>query len=358
MLKKISLLILTSVVFLELSAQNYELVGNLVDVGYYSSPFFIDYDNDNDLDFICGNNEGKLFYFEKVDERFIHRTGMDNPFEYIDSHATKPVFVDFDGDNDLDLINGDGSGGITYHINNGGVFSEVPPSSSPFGNIKVPEYSCPALSDVDGDGDIDLLCGVLFEGVWEFYENVNGTFVKKTGSENPFQGLDKVDTTYNPIFVDFDGDSDEDLVAGSNLGQLYYYENNQGVFTEKKGAENPFDGLITPRSTDPFFMDFDGDNDLDLITGSFNGKVWYFRNISDALSLNKNHNNTSQFIFPNPASEFLNVQKNGIYQVLNLSGEVVLQKHVLNNVLDISSLKGGQQYILKSEDGASMFIKE
>lgn len=99
-------------------------------------------------------------------------------------------------------------------------FSKVPPAS-PFEGV---EYSSIAFSDVDGDGDDDLLItgqNILFEQTTKLYINDDGNFSEVL--DTPFEGTENGSVA----FSDVDGDGDNDLLitgltqTNKKIAQLY-----------------------------------------------------------------------------------------------------------------------------------------
>ncbi|KAH8053942.1 hypothetical protein JL722_9103 [Aureococcus anophagefferens] len=272
-----------------------------IDVVGSSVPALVDLDDDGDLDLVVGDNGGVLNYYENVGSAaspsYEARTGTDNPFDGIDVGSnSKPAFADVDGDGDLDLVVGAGEidNNLNYYENDGSAaspsYEAVTGAANPFDGISVGYEEAPALADVDGDGDLDLVAGE-YEGTLDYYENVGSaaspSYEKKTGSANPFDGVD-VGSASAPAFVDFDGDGDLDLVVGENDGVLYYYENvgsaTSPSYEAANGAASPFDGIDVGDSSAPALVDVDGDGDLDLVVGENDGTLYYYENVGTAAS--------------------------------------------------------------------------
>ena len=89
---------------------------------------------------------------------------------------------------------------------------------------------------------------------------------------------------YSALPYDWDGDGDLDLIVGNNAGGLFLRE-NEGTATEPKFATSvqAIDAESGPASVPggyamPVAADWDGDGVLDLLSGSQNGGVYWFRN--------------------------------------------------------------------------------
>ena len=211
---------------------------------------------------------------------FAAQTGAANPFDGIDVGGySKPSFVDFDGDGALDLVVGVNDGTLRSFANNGeGVFPALTGTANPFNGIDVGFSSALSFVDLDGDGDLDLVVGEINGTLRSFANDGAGRFSALTGAANPFNGI-AVGINSAPIFADLDGDGDLDLVVGAYDGKLRSFANDgAGRFSALTGAANPFDGLDVGSYSAPSFVDLEGDGDLDLVVGTYFGTLRSFAN--------------------------------------------------------------------------------
>ncbi len=266
---------------------------NGIDVGFSSSPAFVDLDADGDLDLVSGEGLGTLLAWRNTGTAsapvFTALSGSANPFNTIDVGSwSTPAFVDLDGDGDLDLVSGEFLGTLLAWRNTGTasapVFTALSGTANPFSGIDIGSYSKPAFVDLDGDGDLDLVSGERY-GTLLVWRNTGTTlapvFTPLSGTANPFNTID-VRFSSTPTFVDLDGDGDLDLVSGEFMGTLLAWRNtgtaSAPVFTALSGTANPFNGIDVGPYSKPAFVDLDGDGDLDLVSGNDNGTLLAWRN--------------------------------------------------------------------------------
>ncbi|WPB83926.1 FG-GAP-like repeat-containing protein [Sediminicoccus rosea] len=270
------------------------LVG--LDGGGASRPVFADLDGDGDLDLVAGHASGEFRAWRNTGSasapEFTPLTGSDNPFNGLDAgQFSAPSFVDLDGDGDLDLVSGNAAGEFLAWRNTGSttapVFNPLTDSDNPFARLQmVIGYTAPEFVDLDADGDLDLASGSLF-GELGFWRNTGShaapVFTPLAGSANPLAGLSG-GIFAGPRFLDLDGDLDLDLVSGNYFEGIRAWQNTGDseapVFIELTGSDNPFNGLTSGEFSAATFADLDGDDDLDLVSGMFDGTFLTWRNTS------------------------------------------------------------------------------
>ncbi len=105
---------------------------------------------------------------------------------------------------------------------------------------------------------------------------------------NPLAGID-VGGNASPEFADLDADGDLDLVGGSEQGFLTYYRNDgtatASVFVQVTGVGNPVPAaFLGAYHGAPRLIDIDNDGDLDLFVGRDSGNYRYWENTGTAAA--------------------------------------------------------------------------
>ena len=217
--------------------------------------------------------------------------GDENPFGIPNvGYNARPTFTDIDSDGDLDLFIGDVDGNTLFFRNTASPNSTTPAftqegGNNPFGITNDGLSATPTFADIDGDGDLDLFIG-NYNGDTHFFRN-NGSAstpsYTQEGGINPF-GITNVTASAIPTFADIDGDGDLDLLIGNYDGNTRFFRNTGSASTPaftQEGGENPFNIQRGGTYATPAFADIDGDSDLDLFIGNGDGNTLFFRNTAD-----------------------------------------------------------------------------
>ncbi len=213
-----------------------------------------------------------------------------NPFGLVGfSDKSNSGLGDLDNDGDLDIISAQlGVGGMgpadgLYFYENTGTSTAPSFGASqlnPF-SLSGTDPKCSAsLGDLDNDGDLDLLCG-LENGGFLYYENT-GTAASPSfavAQSNPFN-MSYVNFYTTAAFIDLDGDNDLDVMAGCYDGSFFYIENigSANVPNYDSPVVNPFGLSNLSANTTLEFVDIDNDNDMDMFASDYGGYphgIWY-----------------------------------------------------------------------------------
>ncbi len=227
-----------------------------------------DVDGDGDLDVLAVSEN----QFQETTTRLYTNNGNGAfsevvGIEFIGVSFGSIALADIDGDGDLDvLVTGSNDAAepvaALYQNDGGGHFTEITGHS-----LTRVKNSSVAFSDVDGDGDQDLLitgAEANFSPVTNLYFN-DGSGNFTLDSNSPFQGVSQGNT----VFADVNNDGFEDIwISGSIDGfdrvADIWINNGAGGFTSR--------GFFQTHSYgDVAFADIDGDGALDLaVTRSTN----------------------------------------------------------------------------------------
>lgn len=211
-------------------------------------------------------------------------------------------FIDINGDNKNELVISTNKYNSSKTVNNIWTYScervnsmlEFTPNAGNdflYGNmIDHGLRSAPAFTDIDGDGDKDLV--VATSGVFErtgnnhdrllLYLNITDSLypVFKLADSN-FLDISATQGYFfaHPTFGDLNGDSKPDLIIGEGNGNLSYFVNNSTgstiAFTPMN--RNAF-GILAGTYATPQLVDLDKDGLLDLVVGNTAGTIRYYRN--------------------------------------------------------------------------------
>jgi predicted nucleotidyltransferase len=333
-----------------------------------SSIAFSDVNNDGDLDILItgrnflGNRISKLYANDGLG---IFTEVIGTPFDGV--AASSIAFSDVDGDGDEDvLIMGETNSNeliSKLYINDGlGSFTEQ--QDTPFDGVW---FSSIAFSDVDGDGDPDLLItgGINSnDRISKLYKNNGlGNFTEEL--DTPFEDV----WTGSVAFSDVDSDSDPDLlITGRNdsneLISKLYINDGLGGFTEQQ--DTPFDDVWLSSIA---FSDVDGDGDPDLlITGENNwferiAKLYINETVVSSIKDVASKNQVEFSLYPNPTTaNNLNIRfdsrENGwvMIKIFDMNGRLLRQQKESfivgqqNFAIDIADLVPGT-YMIQLDDG-------
>ncbi|MEO0741011.1 MAG: FG-GAP-like repeat-containing protein [Bacteroidota bacterium] len=257
---------------------------SMLDVGAESTPALGDLDGDGDLDLLIAN---KLDPDSTETSRVVRFENVGRPgapaFQLADTLALPvgyhyaPALGDLDGDGDLDLVLGTWKNRLLLYRNDptaGEGAERFVLATDAIAQIDRGSNTVPALADLDDDGDLDLVVGES-SGELNLFRN-EGT------PESPrFVAVDEAFGDFDagrrsaPTFTDLDGDGDLDLVVGSEADGFQVLRND-GVGAAPQFTPAGTLDVLTPDLATPAFADLDGDGDLDLLTGGSSGGLVFF----------------------------------------------------------------------------------
>ena len=264
-----------------------------------------DVDQDGDHDLFWGDFfEAGLLFIENTGtcRRPVLR-GTPRPFPPRDPVATSgynaAALGDIDVDGDLDLTMGVLGGAFLpsrsavenlYQFVQGDDGEYTAVTSRLIRTVDVGSESIPALTDLDGDGDLDLLLSNKIEpedtktGALYIFENTGSATAPAFHARGKVPDL-PIAYHFAPAFGDLDGDGDDDMLLGEWRDRMAYYRNDgrrrsgrDKLIPRWTLVDSAAATLTRGRNTTPTLGDLDGDGDLDLIVGESSGALNYYRN--------------------------------------------------------------------------------
>jgi len=206
------------------------------------------FDNDGDKDIIFSKNY--YDYYPGVDKSQTTIFSAQNTANTFDAPAQQRkeyhtfsagFLVDLDGDSDLDLAVGTSYQSSSYssvysqmkkiiYFANAGDnnFSDKPEIElvAPASITNINQLPIPSFADIDDDGDQDMFTVTYNTGAVTFYLNTGTAAAPVFEVQASAFGVIPSDgVKYFPAFGDMDGDTDLDVIVGTDDGRLLYIEN-------------------------------------------------------------------------------------------------------------------------------------
>ena len=248
-----------------------------------SGPAFADIDGDGDLDLFIGAVAGDPFYLMRNDGGQFVDVTQTSGITITAENTVSAGFGDYDMDGDLDLVlahwgNPQSNDTETLWANNGdGTFHSVSIQSGIAGTLLVPargadpgqltDYTfAPMFTDLDMDGDPDLVISADFVTSQVYRNNGDGTFQLITDRNVIID-----DSGMGSAVGDYDNDGDMDWFVtairedpsqpDAHIGNRLYRNLGDGTFEDVTEEAGVVDGGW---GWGACMEDFDNDGDLDI----------------------------------------------------------------------------------------------
>jgi hypothetical protein len=274
-----------------------------IDVGTYSVPSYVDWDNDGLNDLVIGTGSGYVHVYLNIgtqsNPQFFSyfRAQSDGNDLYCPPSGCMGCFprvVYWDSDARKDLLAGHSDGTVKIFLNigtdsdpcfDGGTLLQVGPPGSKV-NIDVGERATSTVADWNSDGRKDLVIGALDGQIHLFINEGTDTepnFIIQTFAKKDDSNLIVPSNRSSPVALDLDDDGKKDLLTGNTDGKLLFYSNvgtdadpcfSGYSYVEANGVE-----IYLGLRSRPFVCDWTGDNYLDVLIGSFDGKVHLYQGL-------------------------------------------------------------------------------
>jgi len=240
------------------------------------SVFAADLDGDEDMDVLSATEkDDKIAWYNN--DGTINPTFEENLISTNADAAFSVFATDLDGDGDQDVLSASaGENKIAWYENDGKInptFEEQLISTNANGARSV------FAADLDGDGDIDVLSASKHDDKIAWYKNdggINPTFEEHVISRN-------ADFTHSVFAADLDGDGDMDVLSASWYDNKIAWYKNDGE-PDPTFQENVISTNANAASS-VFATDLDGDGDMDVLSSSLgDDKIAWYENTALLLS--------------------------------------------------------------------------
>jgi Leucine-rich repeat (LRR) protein/outer membrane protein assembly factor BamB len=220
----------------------------------HESPVIADIDLDGKAEIMCVNQHSHLYVYDNNGDL---RTGF--PLDYV---RLSPAVADLDPNfYGLELVVGDNDGLLWAIHNDGTIVTGFPVRS---GLID----SCPAIGDIDGDGNLDIVVGT---------DDQNLLVISSEGQLKPGWPQRTGLLYSSPALADIDADGKLEIFAGDFDGLFYGFRSDGNLIT---GFPARISRYIV---SSPIVSDINNDNIPEVLVGSGDGKLYAWKTTTGQL---------------------------------------------------------------------------
>jgi hypothetical protein len=211
-----------------------------IDMGTQATVAIVDLEGNGRYNLVLGRGDGTVSEYEQTSAGAgTFALVRDNLSGISTTSNTATSMTDLSGDGSLELLVGKGDGIISHseqYMNNTDDFYRI---DTNFNSLQLSGNAAPFCVDLDGNGRIDILMGVSTGAIYRFEQNAAGSFTVSQQSSN-FNSI-AAGTNAKPCVTDIDGDGLLDLLVGRGDGTITRYEQNStpptiSSFTPTSGA--------------------------------------------------------------------------------------------------------------------------
>lgn len=343
------------------------LLEEMVDLGTGAVPLTLDVNGDGLLDLLIAsdfartpttNTSSRLHYFQNNGTTENPKFSLENAdfaglsaFNFEGAH---PALGDLDNDGDLDLLIGDADGFLHYFRNNntGGQASFTLVTPNYMGINTIGQNAAPDISDVNGDGLLDLLVGERV-GTIAYFENTGTVTAPEFSQSATNNKFGKIDVS----FFCCNGYAAPRLIDNSAFGESRYIfvgtsEKRIDVYEISTNLSDSFhlvdSVLILADRITPSIDDYDNDGIFDLLVGTGEGGLKYMQRDGNypvgTKTVSKITSKSTLLVYPNPARDLVHFEideiSSGHLQLFNGHGQLVRNIRISQNTMVTMSTRG------------------
>jgi hypothetical protein len=329
------------------------LQDEMIDVGDYAVPAFVDADNDNDLDLFISNYanidfSSSITFFENIgsdsNPKFKFITNDYLNFSFANFYNVKLQFADIDNNRTFDLVftgigRQNGVTSVYYVLNRSSNSLDFSGQSLESLDFNISQNENVLVTDVNQDGLNDLLVGKSNGAIHYFKNNGAAASFNFSLEDESFLNLGASIERQNPSLAaaDLDADGRADLIVADQNGVLSVYGDYRAqnpniepvkeiVYNSKK--ENYYSKNLGGRGWPVIVNLFNTDKPA-IVVGNTLGGIHILKNVSD-----KRLPDTPVVdLFPNPVSNEMEMKikadRNGLVQFYTLLGQKMSERYFI-----------------------------